>query len=122
MESRGDILIRETFPVGPLQCNCTIIGDPLTRKAIVVDPGGEADLILQRLTALNLQVDCIIHTHAHLDHFLASGELKKLTDATLHLHQSDQFFWDALEMQCNMFGIPYRPVPSPDRWLQDDEH
>ena len=42
-------LIRETFPVGPLQCNCTIIGDPVTKKAIVVDPGGDHELILARL-------------------------------------------------------------------------
>ncbi|MES2078655.1 MAG: MBL fold metallo-hydrolase, partial [Pseudomonadota bacterium] len=41
-------LIRETFPVGPLQCNCTIIGDPVTKKAIVVDPGGNHELILAR--------------------------------------------------------------------------
>jgi len=45
-------LIRETFPVGPLQCNCTIIGDPVTKKAIVVDPGGNPDLIMARLDAL----------------------------------------------------------------------
>ena len=45
-------LIRETFPVGPLQCNCTIIGDPISKKAIVVDPGGNHELILARLDAL----------------------------------------------------------------------
>lgn len=69
MEAAKPALIRETFPVGPLQCNCTIIGDPLTRKAIVVDPGGDHELILQRLDRLGLQVVSIIHTHAHLDHF-----------------------------------------------------
>ena len=63
--STSPALIRETFPVGPLQCNCTIIGDPLTRKAIVVDPGGDHELILQRLDRLGLQVVSIIHTHAH---------------------------------------------------------
>ena len=81
-------LIRETFPVGPLQCNCTIIGDPITKKAIVVDPGGNHELILARLDALGLKVVSIIHTHAHLDHFLASGQLKEKTGATLHLHLS----------------------------------
>ena len=75
-------LIRETFPVGPLQCNCTIIGDPLTKKAIVVDPGGNPDLIMQKLDAHGLKVVSIIHTHAHLDHFLASGQLKEKTGAT----------------------------------------
>ncbi|MFO7704527.1 MAG: MBL fold metallo-hydrolase, partial [Halopseudomonas sp.] len=65
-------LIRETFPVGPLQCNCTIIGDPLSKNALVIDPGGDHQFILERLKTLGLQVVSIIHTHAHLDHFLAS--------------------------------------------------
>jgi hydroxyacylglutathione hydrolase len=70
MNIQSPALIRETFPVGPLQCNCTIIGDPVTKKAIVVDPGGNHELILARLDALGLKVVSIIHTHAHLDHFL----------------------------------------------------
>ncbi|MFN3581036.1 MAG: MBL fold metallo-hydrolase [Pseudomonas sp.] len=114
-------LIRETFPVGPLQCNCTIIGDPLSKKALVIDPGGDHQLILDRLDVLGLKVVSIIHTHAHLDHFLASGEMKKATGATLHLHKEDQFLWDNLEMQCKVFGVPYVPAPAPDQWLSDDE-
>lgn len=121
MTTPSPALIRETFPVGPLQCNCTIIGDPITKKAIVVDPGGNPDLIMARLDAHGLKVVSIIHTHAHLDHFLASGQMMEKTGATLHLHKEDQFLWDNLEMQCQMFGVPYTPVPSPDRWLSDDE-
>ncbi len=114
-------LIRETFPVGPLGCNCTIVGDPLTKKALVIDPGGDHQLILDRLEVLGLKVVSIIHTHAHLDHFLASGEMKKATGASLHLHKEDQFLWDNLEMQCKRFGVPYTPVPAPDQWLRDGE-
>ncbi|WP_394240171.1 MBL fold metallo-hydrolase [Halopseudomonas laoshanensis] len=114
-------LIRETFPVGPLQCNCTIIGDPVSKTALVIDPGGDHQMILDRLEVLGLKVVSIIHTHAHLDHFLASGEMKKATGATLHLHKEDQFLWDNLEMQCKLFGVPYVPVPAPDHWLRDDE-
>ncbi len=114
-------MIRETFPVGPLGCNCTIIGDPITKKGIVVDPGGDADKILERVQAHGLLIVALIHTHAHLDHFLASGELKEKTGAPIHLHKDDKFLWDSLEMQCRMFGVPYKPVPGPDFWLQDDE-
>ena len=114
-------LIHETFPVGPLQCNCTLIGDRLSKKALVVDPGGDHQKILDRLNAHGLTLVSIVHTHAHLDHFLASGKLKELTGATLHLHKGDQFLWDNLEMQCQRFGVPYKPVPAPDRWLEGDE-
>src|SRR5690606_39634514 len=82
-------IVRKSFPVGPLQCNCTIIGDRLTGKAIVVDPGGDADVILNTLKTMNLSVVAIIHTHAHLDHILAAGEIQNATGAPIHLHQDD---------------------------------
>ena len=114
-------LIRQTFPVGFLQCNCTIIGDSVIRKAFVVDPGGDPEIIMAKLRELDLQVVALVHTHAHLDHFLASGDIKKQTDAPIYLQKGDKFLWDNLEMQCRMFGVSYRPVPDPDYWLKDDE-
>ena len=116
----ADIIV-ETIPVGPLQCNCTILGDVVSRKAIVVDPGGDAEILLERLVELNLQVERIIHTHAHLDHFLASGKMKEATGAKLALHREDLFLWDMLEDQCRMFGIPFEPPPPPDQWLENEE-
>ena len=114
-------LIVETLPVGHLQCNCTILGDPVSRKAIVVDPGGDEELLIERLIELDLQVERIIHTHAHLDHFLASGKLKEATGAKLALHRDDLFLWDMLEDQCRMFGIPFEKPPPPDQWLEHEE-
>ena len=116
----ADIIV-ETIPVGPLQCNCTILGNLVSRKAIVVDPGGDAEILLERLVELDLQVERIIHTHAHLDHFLASGKMKEATGAKLALHREDLFLWDMLEDQCRMFGIPFEPPPPPDQWLENEE-
>jgi len=116
----ADIIV-ETIPVGPLQCNCTILGDLVSRKAIVVDPGGDSEILLERLVELNLQVERIIHTHAHLDHFLASGKMKEATGAKLALHREDLFLWDMLEDQCRLFGIPFEPPPPPDQWLENEE-
>lgn len=113
--------IRETFPVGPLGCNCTILGDPQTKKAILIDPGGDPELIMSRLTDLQLTLTRVIHTHAHLDHFLAAGDIKAQTGVSLALHKDDFPLWQHLESQCRMFGIPYKPVPDPDQWLSDDE-
>lgn len=114
-------VIRKTFPVPPLGCNCSILGDPVTKQAIVVDPGGAHDTILASVREMGLRVVSVVHTHAHFDHFLASGEIKKATGATLCLHSGDRRLWEMLEIQCGMFGIPYVPVPLPDYWLQDDE-
>jgi hydroxyacylglutathione hydrolase len=114
-------MIRKTFSVPPLGCNCSIIGDPVTKQAIVVDPGGAHERILHEVRQLGLTVSHILHTHAHFDHFLASGEMKKATGATICLHQNDLELWKNLELQCRMFGVAYVPVPEPDYWLKDEE-
>ena len=113
-------IIFESFPVGPLQCNCSIIGDPLSKKAIVIDPGGDVDRIILTLDKYDLILVDIIHTHAHLDHILASGILKESTGAKIHLHKKDKFLWDMVESQCLMFNIPTISLPEPDNWLVDD--
>ena len=114
-------MIRKTFSVPPLGCNCSIIGDPVTKQAIVVDPGGAHERILHEVQQLGLTVTHILHTHAHFDHFLASGEMKKATGAAICLHQDDLELWKNLEMQCQMFGVAYAPVPLPDYWIKDEE-
>ena len=114
--------IVRTFPVGPLQCNCTIIGDAVSKKALVIDPGGDAQVILGVLSELDLQVVAIIHTHAHFDHILAAGKIKNATGAPIYIHESDMFLWHGLEEQCAMFGfgMPETPLPDPDHYLSDD--
>jgi glyoxylase-like metal-dependent hydrolase (beta-lactamase superfamily II) len=114
-------LIRKTFSVPPLGCNCSIVGDPATKQAIVVDPGGAPERILHEVQKLGLVVSHVFHTHAHFDHFLASGAIKQATGATLCLHQDDLDLWKNLDMQCRVFGVAAQPVPMPDYWLQDDE-
>jgi hydroxyacylglutathione hydrolase len=114
-------MIFRSFPVPPLGCNCSIIGDSLSKKAIVVDPGGDHEGILATLRDLDLTVSLIIHTHAHFDHFLASGEMHKATGAPLCLHRADQPLWENLELQCQLFDVPYIPVPPPNQWLGDGE-
>lgn len=112
--------IIETFPVGPLQCNCSIIGDPASGKAIVVDPGGDAEKIIQRLEHHGLTLVQIIHTHAHLDHILAAGVLREYSGAPIYLHDGDKFLWDMVGEQCVQFGLPAVTLPDPDHWIADD--
>ena len=58
----------ETIPVGPLQCNCSIIADEETREAVVVDPGDEGERIGRALTRSGLKAVALLHTHGHFDH------------------------------------------------------
>jgi glyoxylase-like metal-dependent hydrolase (beta-lactamase superfamily II) len=71
--------------------------------------------------SLGLRIVGIIHTHAHLDHILAAGEIHKQTGAPIWLHRSDRFLWDTLEQQCGMWGIPYAPVPEPAHWIEHEQ-
>jgi hydroxyacylglutathione hydrolase len=114
-------IVRKSFPVGPLQCNCTVIGDTETGIGYVFDPGGNADQIMATVENLGLKITGIIHTHAHLDHILAAGEIRKRTGAPVWLHRSDKNLWDSLEMQCQMFGVPYAPIGDPDHWIEDEQ-
>jgi glyoxylase-like metal-dependent hydrolase (beta-lactamase superfamily II) len=121
MQTPSETLFIKTLQVGPLRCNCTIIGDLVSKQAIVVDPGGDAQRILDLLQEQDFTVSQILHTHAHFDHFLASSEMHEQTGAPLCLHRADQPLWEHLEDQCTMFGIPYTPVPVPHHWLSDEE-
>ena len=105
----------------PLGCNCSILADLDAGQAVVIDPGGNPDQILQEITALGCRCTMVLHTHAHFDHFLASGHIKRMTQAVLALHPDDRQLWDMLDIQCQMFGVPYIQAPLPDHWLQDEE-
>ncbi len=114
-------MILKIFPVPPLGCNCSIIGDPATKQAIVVDPGGAVEQILREVRALGLTVVRILHTHAQFDHFLASSELKRATGATLCLHEDDRPLWDKLDVQCKLFGVASAPALLPDHYIKDED-
>jgi hydroxyacylglutathione hydrolase len=114
-------LIRKTFSVPPLGCNCSIVGDSVTKQAVVIDPGGAPERILHEVQTLGFTVTHILHTHAHLDHFLASSEIKKATSAAICLHQDDLQLWKNLELQCRVFGVSYVPAVPPDYWLADED-
>ncbi len=114
-------MIVKTFPVPPLGCNCTILGDPVTKRAIVVDPGGAFEQILTEVRNLGLTVTSILHTHAHFDHFLASSAIKQATGARLCLHEADRRLWEMLDRQCELFGVASAPTVEPDYYLKDEE-
>ena len=112
-------MIVETFPVGLLQCNCTIVGDETTREAIVIDPGDNPDLILSKLEALKLTLKEIVCTHTHIDHVGAIYELQRKSGTRASIHKADLFLFENLETQAQWLGMPAPKRGSIDGFLND---
>lgn len=110
------------IPVTPFQQNTTLLWCERSAVAAIIDPGGEADRILEHVSALELQPHCILLTHGHLDHVGASVEIAaRLSIPIWGPHQEDRFWLEALDEQCTMFGFPPIAPFEPDRWLQAGE-
>jgi glyoxylase-like metal-dependent hydrolase (beta-lactamase superfamily II) len=112
-------MILESFPVGPLHCNCTILGDEVTHEAVVVDPGDNIAEILSRLQKHGLTLRQIVITHAHIDHVGGAALLKRATGAPVFLNQNDLGLLRAMEMQAGWLGIPTPEVEPPDASADD---
>jgi glyoxylase-like metal-dependent hydrolase (beta-lactamase superfamily II) len=111
----------ETFPVGPLQCNCTILADESSGEAVVIDPGDEAERILRALQAAQLTPVALLHTHAHFDHITGSRRVREATGAAIRLHPADRPLYDALPDQAALFGLAAEAPAEPDAPLADGE-
>lgn len=95
-----------TFPVGPLACNCTVLGDDAAGSALVIDPGSEVSRIVAILDEHGWKLDAIVVTHAHIDHIGGAAELKRRTGAPVWLNPRDQRLYTTLKWQASWLGVP----------------
>jgi hydroxyacylglutathione hydrolase len=98
-------MIHEILPVGLLGCNCSILGDEITREAMVVDPGDNIREIEERLDYHGLRLTAIVITHAHIDHIGGAAQLKARRGAPVYMNEADQFLYDRLDMQAAWLGM-----------------
>ncbi|MDB5071818.1 MAG: hypothetical protein JWM87_2929 [Candidatus Eremiobacteraeota bacterium] len=102
-------MIAETFAVGALGCNCTILGDPASGEAIVIDGGDEVPEIARRLGTHGLRPRYLVHTHAHIDHIGALGPLRERVGGEGLLHHADLPLYATLAQQAMWIGMPAAP-------------
>jgi hydroxyacylglutathione hydrolase len=117
--SYNERMILETFPVGPLQCNCTILGDQQIGEAIVIDPGDEVGRIHRRLTELGLKLKQILITHGHIDHVGGALKLKRLAGAPILLNENDLPLLKMMDTQAGWLGVATPETAPPDDPLTD---
>jgi hydroxyacylglutathione hydrolase len=114
-------MILESFAVGPLACNCTILGDEEAHEAIVIDPGDDISRIHKRLAELGLKLKQILITHAHIDHVGGALKLKRLTGAPIYLNENDLPLLKMMAVQATWLGIPTPETAPPDDTLRDGQ-
>ncbi|MGH9486578.1 MAG: MBL fold metallo-hydrolase [Terriglobales bacterium] len=101
-----------TFPVGPLACNCTLLGDEASGRAVVIDPGAQVEEIVQRLSEHGWRLEAILVTHGHIDHIGGANELHRRSGAPVWLNPRDREQVELLEVQARWIGVPPPPAPS----------
>jgi hydroxyacylglutathione hydrolase len=110
-----------TLPVGILQCNCSIIGDPLTREALVLDPGDEVTRIMDLLGRHRLTVKAIVSTHAHIDHVGGLRKMYEYTGAPVLMHREDVPLYQAMDEQAAFLGVPPPELTEVHQYLREGD-
>jgi len=115
------VIYCESFPTGPIQANCTLLGERDSGEGVVIDPGAEPELILERIRKSGLRIRMILHTHAHMDHAGATAGLARaLPEGTpIALHPGDLPLYEGLKEQGALFGLEVENPPPPSLLLED---
>lgn len=109
-------------PVTPLQQNCSLIWHAETKRACLVDPGGDIETLLGALQHFGLTLSRIWLTHGHFDHAGAAAELRERTGVAVEgPHRDDQFWLDQIEQGAGRYGVPGLRNVTPDRYFEDGE-
>ena len=107
--------------VGPMEANCYILADEKTKRAIIIDPGDEAEKILRKVNAEELEIIYIVNTHAHIDHIGANDIIRKETGACLLIHSADAPFLKDPEMNLSIMIDKKRKFSSPTKMLEEGD-
>ena len=114
-------MIIKTLPVGPIMANCFIVGCQETMQAAVIDPGDEAEKILQSVADSNLEVKTIINTHGHFDHVSANKRINAATNAPILIHALDAPMLEQISASAANWGLSAENSPAPQRTVTDGD-
>lgn len=112
----------QIIPVTPFQQNCSFVFDDETKQGVVVDPGGDVQLIAEAIKSLGLKIEKILLTHGHIDHAGGAAELRELLGVTIEgPHKGDEFLLKGLPESGRKYGMMDSRAVVPDRWLEEGD-
>lgn len=114
-------MIVTSLPTGPLEVNCYLLGCEHSKKAAVIDPGGDVETILQTLRQHGLSPVMVINTHGHFDHIGGNRGIIDATDCGLMIHKDDAPLLQRAAEHAQVFGVSTTPSPQPTRLLDEDD-
>jgi glyoxylase-like metal-dependent hydrolase (beta-lactamase superfamily II) len=110
------------IPVTAFQQNCTLIWSEPDKRGVVIDPGGDIELIMQAIEKSGATVERILLTHGHIDHAAGADELRERLKVPIEgPHLADKMLLDNLTRQGAAYGMAEARNVTPDRWLNDDD-
>ena len=112
-------MIIEPLAVGPLQTNCFVVGDESSRQGLVIDPGGDAGMILEVVRRLKLEIKLVVNTHGHFDHIMANKEVVEATAAPLAIHPDDAAMLTSPLRSFSFLAGSFHPGPAATVWLTE---
>jgi len=110
-----------TITVGPFQENSYLVVDDQSRRAVIVDPGGEGATLIDGIERSNATLEAIWITHAHVDHVGAIASVKERWDVPVYLHPLDRRLYEAAGRQAEVYGVPFEEPPAPEAEFADGQ-
>ncbi len=114
-------MVIKSIVVGALQVNCYVVADDASRKAMVIDPGDEPDMIMDVVKGNNLEVEYIVCTHGHFDHVGAVSDIKDETGAKVVIHRDELAMYNGAKDMAAFWGYELDPLPEPDILVKDGD-
>jgi hydroxyacylglutathione hydrolase len=111
----------QTLTVGAFQENCYLVVDHRAGKAVIVDPGGEGERLVEAVDKSGATLEAVWITHAHVDHVGAIASIKQRWNVPIYLHPLDRRLYEAAGRQAQVYGVQFEEPPPPDREFADGQ-